>query len=119
MMWGNNFAFHVVRGELRACTELAEEAMAFGERLNDPGILMEALFLRGLTRRLYRSDFAGGRDDCARAIAEFDDRERTAFWPGPLARTQASATAAIWHQMGPRSNSARPATLIEDLLFGV
>ena len=40
------FRVHIVRGDLRACTELADEAMAFGERLNDPGILMEALFLR-------------------------------------------------------------------------
>jgi hypothetical protein len=35
--------------------------MAFGERLNDPGILMEALFLKALTR-LYRGDFAGARE---------------------------------------------------------
>ena len=80
MMWGN-FAFHIVRGDFRICSELADEAMAFGERFNDPGILMEALFLKGLTR-LYRGDFAGARDCCARAIAEFDDRERTAFWAG-------------------------------------
>ena len=80
MLWGN-FAFHIARGDFRVCTELADEAMAFGERLNDPGILMEALFLKALTR-LYRGDFAGARECCARAIAEFDDRERTAFWAG-------------------------------------
>jgi predicted ATPase len=78
IMWGN-FAFHIVRGDFRVCAELADEAMAFGERLNDPGILMEALFLKGLTR-LYRGDFAGARDCCARAITDFDNRERTAFW---------------------------------------
>ena len=80
MLWGN-FAFHVVRAEFSICTDLAEEAMSFGERLNDPGILMEALFLKGLTR-LYRGDFTGARECCARAIADFDDRERTAFWAG-------------------------------------
>jgi serine phosphatase RsbU (regulator of sigma subunit) len=80
MIWGN-FAFHVVRGDFRICTDLAEEAMSFGERLNDPGILMEALFLRGLTR-LYRGDFTGASECCRYAIAEFDDRERTAFWAG-------------------------------------
>jgi predicted ATPase len=78
MMWGN-FAFHIVRGHLRTCTELGDEAVAFGERLNDPGILMEALFLRGLTR-LYRGDFGGARDCCERALTNFDDRARTAFW---------------------------------------
>ena len=100
MMWGN-FAFHIVRGDFRVCTELAEEAMALGERLNDPGILMEALFLKGLTR-LYRGDFAGARDCCARAIADFDDRERTAFWAG-LIGEDAGVThrcylaLALWH----------------------
>jgi hypothetical protein len=60
MMWGD-FAFHIVRGDFRICSELADEAMALGERFNDPGILMEALFLKGLTR-LYRGDFAGARE---------------------------------------------------------
>ena len=100
MMWGN-FAFHIVRGDFRVCSDLAEEAMTFGERLNDPGILMEALFLKGLTR-LYRGDFAGARDYCGRAIAEFDDRERTAFWAG-LVGEDAGVThrcylaLAVWH----------------------
>ena len=75
--------------------------MEFGERLNDPGILMEALFLKGLTR-LYRGDFAGARDCCARAIADFDDRERTAYWAG-LVGEDAGVThrcylaLALWH----------------------
>jgi predicted ATPase len=100
MMWGN-FAFHIVRGDFRVCTELADEAMAFGERLNDPGILMEALFLRGLTR-LYRGDFVGAQECCARAVADFDDRERTAFWAG-LVGEDAGVThrcylaLALWH----------------------
>jgi len=100
MMWGN-FAFHIVRGDFRICTELADEAMAFAERLNDPGILMEALFLDALTR-LYRGDFAGARDCCARAIAEFDDRERTAYWAGLLGENagvthRCYLALALWH----------------------
>ena len=100
MMWGN-FAFHIVRGDFRICTDLADRAMAFGERLNDPGILMEALFLKGVTC-LYRGDFAGTRDCCARAIADFDDRERTAFW-ATLVGQDAGVThrcylaLALWH----------------------
>ena len=100
MLWGN-FAFHIVRADFGVCTELADEAMALGERLNDPGILMEALFLKGLTR-LYRGDFAGARDCCARAIAEFDDRERNAFWAA-LVGEDAGVThrcylaLALWH----------------------
>jgi predicted ATPase len=100
MMFGN-FAFHIVRGHFRICVELADEAMAFAERLNDPGILMEALFLKGVTR-LYRGDFAGTRDCCARAIADLDDRPRTAFWAG-LVGEDAGVThrcylaLALWH----------------------
>jgi predicted ATPase/energy-coupling factor transporter ATP-binding protein EcfA2 len=100
ILWGN-FAFHIVRGDFRLCADLAEEAIAFGERLNDPGILMEALFLRGVTQ-LYRGDFAGARESCARAIADFDDRERTAFWAA-IVGEDAGVThrcylaLALWH----------------------
>ncbi|HET9378489.1 MAG TPA: SpoIIE family protein phosphatase, partial [Chthoniobacterales bacterium] len=100
IMWGN-FAFHIVRGDFRICTDLAEEAIAFGERLNDPGILMEALFLRGVTR-LYRGDFAGTRDCCSLAIAKFDDRQRTAFWAGHVGEDagvthRCYLALALWH----------------------
>lgn len=78
MMWGN-YAFHVVRGDFPLCAELAEEAMAFAERLNDPGMLMEALFLRGLAM-LYRGDFSGAHKWCDLSIAKYDDRARTAYW---------------------------------------
>lgn len=100
MMWGN-FAFHIVRGDLRTCAELADEAVAFGERRNDPGMLMEALFLQGVTR-LYRGDFAGAREVCARAIAGYDDRERTAFWAAHLGEDagvthRCYLALALWH----------------------
>jgi predicted ATPase len=100
MMWGN-FAFHIVRGDFRICTELANKAMEFADRLDDPGILMEALFLKGLTR-LYRGDFAGARDCCAQAITDLDNRERTAFWAA-LVGENAGVThrcylaLALWH----------------------
>ena len=100
MMWGN-YAFHVVRGDFRLCADLAEEAMEFGERLNDPGILMEALFLRGLTM-LYRGDFSGAHEWCDRSIAKYDDRARTAYW-ATLIGEDAGVTnrcylaLALWH----------------------
>jgi serine phosphatase RsbU (regulator of sigma subunit) len=100
MMWGN-FAFHVVRGDFRLCANLAEEAMEFGERLNDPGILMEALFLRGLTM-LYRGDFSGAHEWCERSIVKYDDRARTAYW-ATLIGEDAGVTnrcylaLALWH----------------------
>jgi predicted ATPase len=78
-MMRGHFAYHIVRGDFRLCTELAEQAMQFALKIGDHGILMEALFLEGLTR-LYRGDFARARESCALALAEYDDRERTAFW---------------------------------------
>jgi predicted ATPase len=74
-----NFAFHIVRGDYRLCSVLADEAVEFGELQDDPGILMEALFLKGLTM-LYRGDFGGARDCFVKALTEYDDRERTAYW---------------------------------------
>jgi tetratricopeptide (TPR) repeat protein len=59
--------------------DLAAEAMEFAERLNDPGLLMEALFLLGTTR-YYRADFVGARDCCERALANYEDRARCAYW---------------------------------------
>jgi predicted ATPase len=100
MMWGN-FAYHIVRGDFLICSELADEAIVFGERFQYPGILMEALFLKGITR-LYRGDFAGAREDCARAIEEYDDRERTAYW-ARMVGEDAGVThrcylaLALWH----------------------
>jgi serine phosphatase RsbU (regulator of sigma subunit) len=73
------FAYQIVRGNFRHCTELAAEAMQFAREAADDGMMMEALFLEAITQ-FYRGDFAHARDGFARAIANYDDRERTAFW---------------------------------------
>ncbi|HWO01471.1 MAG TPA: protein kinase, partial [Blastocatellia bacterium] len=65
------FAWHVVRGDFRLCTDLAAEAMEFASALNDPGILMEALFVCSVAA-LYRGDFTGAREHCERAISNYD-----------------------------------------------
>jgi predicted ATPase len=70
--------WHGVRSDLRLCTDLAAEGMDFARRLNDPGMLMEALFMSG-SNLLYRGDFAA-RDCFATAVAEYDDREHTRNW---------------------------------------
>src|SRR5262249_10254163 len=41
--------WHLVRGDLRPSVGLAADGMALAERLNDPGMLMEALFMPGTT----------------------------------------------------------------------
>jgi class 3 adenylate cyclase/predicted ATPase len=93
--------WHTVRGDLRLCKELAAEGMEFAGRLNDPGILMEALFMAGETR-LYRADFAGARDSFAKAVAEYDDRERTKIWAAQTSHNagitcRSNLAVALWH----------------------
>ena len=75
--------------------------MELAERINDPGILMEALCLRGVTS-YYRGEFAGTRADCARAVADYDDRSRTQFWAGTFGEdsgivNRCFLALALWH----------------------
>jgi predicted ATPase len=71
--------WHLVRGDLRPCVDLAAEGMALAERLGDPGMLMEALLMPGATM-FYRAQFADARLCHEKAVAAYDDRERTRFW---------------------------------------
>jgi predicted ATPase len=101
IMWGT-WIWHVVRADLTLCTELAGEALALAEQVNDPGMLMEALFLPGVTS-VFRGDFAAGRAHCARALADYDDRERTRFWSGITGEDSGVAhrcylAVAEWHR---------------------
>lgn len=100
IMWGD-FAFHIVRGDIRLCTQLADEALEFARGLDDPGILMVAMFLCGLTR-LYRGDFAEAREFCEEAIARYDDRERTRNWAARIGEDvgvthRCYLALALWH----------------------
>jgi serine/threonine protein kinase/tetratricopeptide (TPR) repeat protein len=71
--------WRIVRGDLRLCVELAEEGMALANNLSDPGVFMEALFMPGVTN-YYRGQFADARGYFEKALADYDDRERTKFW---------------------------------------
>jgi serine/threonine protein kinase/predicted ATPase len=71
--------WHIVRGELRVCVDLAAEGMKLAESLHDPGMLMEALFMPGVTM-FYRAQFAGARGCYESAVATYDDPARTKFW---------------------------------------
>jgi tetratricopeptide (TPR) repeat protein len=71
--------WRLVRGDLRMCVDLAADGMTLAGRLDDPGVRMEALFMPGVTM-FYRGEFAGARACFDKALAEFDDRERTKFW---------------------------------------
>ena len=98
--WGT-WVYHATHGNLRLSLELATEAMELAERLNDPGILMEALLMPGATR-FYRGDFAGARACHARALTEYDDRTRTKFWAEHTGQDAGVAhrgffALALWH----------------------
>jgi serine/threonine protein kinase/predicted ATPase len=71
--------WNLVRGDLRPCADFAADGMALAERLNDPGMLMEALFMLGATM-FYRAQFEEARICFEKAVASYDDRERTGFW---------------------------------------
>jgi predicted ATPase len=71
--------WHLVRGDLRPCVGLATDGMALAERLSEPGMLMEALLMPGATM-FYRGQFAEARGCFEKALAAYDDRERTRFW---------------------------------------
>jgi serine/threonine protein kinase/TolB-like protein/tetratricopeptide (TPR) repeat protein len=93
--------WHTVRADLRLCTDLAAEGMEFARRHDDPGMVMEALFMAGETL-LYRADFAGARDRFATAVAEYDDRARTRFWAGHTSHNagvtcRSNLAVALWH----------------------
>jgi predicted ATPase len=74
-----DWEWHLVRGDLPHGVGLAADGMTLAERLNDSGMLMEALFMRGATM-FYRAQFAGARVCYEDAVAAYDDRERTRFW---------------------------------------
>jgi len=80
--------WHIVRGDLRACVGQAADGMALAEGQGDPGMMMEALFMPGVTM-FYRGLFAGARDHHENALCDYDDRARTKFW-----------TAHTWHDSG-------------------
>ncbi len=93
--------WHTVRANLRLCADLAREGMEFATRLNNPGMLMEACFMAGETM-LYRGEFVGARDSFVRAVANYDDRERTRQWcqytghdAGVTHRS--NLAVALWH----------------------
>jgi serine/threonine protein kinase/predicted ATPase len=93
--------WRLVRGEIRAAADLANDGLAFAQSRNEPGLLMEALFMQAATR-FYQGKFAEARHAHEQAIAAYDDRDRTMFWTafsghnaGVTHRNYLSL--AVWH----------------------
>ena len=93
--------FHFTRGDFRRCSELADEGMEFANRLNDRGMVMEALKWVGQTM-LYRADFAGARDRFATAVDEYDSPGHTLYWAAytnqdPGVANRCHLAMSLWH----------------------
>jgi serine/threonine protein kinase/predicted ATPase/class 3 adenylate cyclase len=67
ILWGM-WAWLVVRDELDLCMEMAPEILRLAEAQQDDGMLMEALFVPGLTQT-YRGEFEEARRHCERGAA--------------------------------------------------
>jgi serine/threonine protein kinase/predicted ATPase len=96
-----NWEWRLVRGDVGLCVDLAADGMALAESLNDPGFLMEALFMPGATQ-FYRGEFAGARACYEKAVAGYDDRERTKFWTAYTGHNagvthRCYLALALWH----------------------
>jgi class 3 adenylate cyclase/tetratricopeptide (TPR) repeat protein len=92
--------WRLVRGDIRLCAELAADGMTLAQSQNDPGMLMEALFMPAVTQ-FYRGDFAASRE-CHNKALVYDDRARTKHWTA-FTGHNASVThrcylaLALWH----------------------
>lgn len=100
IIWGT-WVWHLVRGDLRLCMESADEGLALAEGVNEPGMLMEALFPPAVTLA-FRGEFVAAYTHCARALADYDDRGRTHFWAGLTGEDSGVAhrcylSVALWH----------------------
>jgi CheY-like chemotaxis protein/class 3 adenylate cyclase/predicted ATPase len=93
--------WRLVRGDIPMCIDLAADGMALAERVNDPGMMMEALFMPGATS-FYRAEFADARKYYDKAITLFDDRERTRLWAASTGHNagvthRCYLALALWH----------------------
>jgi serine/threonine protein kinase/predicted ATPase len=100
VLWGI-WGWHLLRGELRLCADLAAEALEFATAHDRPGMRMEALFMPGLTM-LYRGDFSGARDHLQQALALGDDPEQHRAWAVDTGQNSAVTHRcylflALWH----------------------
>jgi predicted ATPase len=100
ILWGS-WAWSLVRGDVRGSLELAGEGMELAARVADPGMLMEALFLPAATE-FFRGDFRAAHECSARALADYDDRDRIDVWRAHTGEDSGVAhrayhALALWH----------------------
>jgi predicted ATPase len=75
-LWGL-WAFYNVRAEFQAAHELAEQCLHLAQRVQDPGLLLEAYVALGSTL-LWRGEFAPARAYLEQGIALYDPQQHSA-----------------------------------------
>ncbi|MBX3076132.1 protein kinase [Candidatus Obscuribacterales bacterium] len=100
IMWGN-WTWHLVRGELLLCEELADEMITYAEYTADGGMLMEACVVIAVTK-FFRGDFSGCRKYCEAALSEYEDKEQCRLWSGRTGQNAAVVvrcylSQSLWH----------------------
>jgi predicted ATPase len=73
VLWGL-FAFYLLKGELQKARELGEELLSVAQRMNDPGLLVEAHLALGCTL-VYLGAFTPARELLQRGIALYDPQQ--------------------------------------------
>ncbi len=100
VMWGN-WSWHLVRGDLQLCMDLAGEMMTLAKNSKDRGMIMEAYVAPAVTL-FYRGDFAACRKYCEEAIAQYEDLEQCRIWSSNIGQNSALhircyLSLALWH----------------------
>ena len=106
--------WRLVRGDLRACVDLAAEGIAFAESRQDPGMLMEALFMPGATM-FYRGQFAGARNSVTRThwrtTTTASVRNSWSAYSGHDAGVKRTVAISHWTSLAPRLPRTRHSNL--------
>jgi predicted ATPase len=81
--------------------DLVAEAMEIASQSDDPGGMMEALYIAGQTM-LYRADFAGARHHFETALAGVDDQACSNFWVAQTGHhagvnIRCNLAVSLWH----------------------
>ena len=101
-----------MRGDLRQAVDLATDGMALAERLDDPGMLMEAFFMPGATM-FYRGQFAEAPRSLREGTCRLRRSRATKFWTASPGTTRASRIATISRWLcGTSATPTRPSSSI-------
>lgn len=113
------WAFHVVRGDLRAALELADQLLRLVQGSGDSGLLLEAHVVRGVTQ-YFRGEFPAARDTLRAGIHLYRPDEHRAHAqvfgqePGMALHVYLAKTLAVMGDADGAAAHAREAAAIAE-----